>query len=487
MTESDQKTPQAEEPGAKGSKLGVLKSRKMASGVNVLLASLLALGLLGLIDALAARHSVRWDLTKGGRYTLAPQTVKVVKAMKEPVKVTAFFGEAQPGLEQFKDLMGQYAYLSPKLTYEVIDPDRQPALANRYKVTSYGTIVAEKGDREERFFTVNEETVTNALVKVSRSERKKVYFLSGHGEHPLDDLGKGGYSDVKDALEKESYEVSPLLLLRSEAVPADAAVVVIAGPTADLLPPEVMQLETYVEKGGKLLVLVDPVELPALGAFLKARGVELAPDVLVDRLSRLFGADARMPVVSQYTPHPITKEFAMASFFPLARSVRPLNDPPEGVEVQALASTGTGSWAETDLAALDKGTATFDEGKDIRGPIPVAAVATIETKEGKGKGGPLGAGPPKAKAARMVVFGDSDFASNTHLNLSGNGTLFLNTVSWLAGEEDLIAIRPRSEGSRPLLMTPLQGRLLFWLGVVAMPLAAALVGGSVLWRRRAYR
>jgi ABC-type uncharacterized transport system involved in gliding motility auxiliary subunit len=442
------------------------------------LAGVLALALLGFVDALAARHSWRVDLTAGKRYTLAPQSIKVVEALEEPVKVTAFFGEAQPGRQRFNELMGQYAYSGSKLTYEIVDPDRQPALARRYKVNSYGTIVAERGDREERFFTVSEEAVTNALVKVSRNEKKKVYFLTGHGEHGIDDTGKNGYSFVREALERENYEVEPLLLLRAEAVPADAAAVVVAGPTADILPVEVKLLDAYVERGGKLLVLVDPGDVPALEGFLKARGIVLVADILLDRMSRLFGADPRMPVVSQYTPHPITNEFEMASFFPLARSVGPMNDPPEGVEVQALASTGGGSWAETDLASLDKGEVAFDEGKDVGGPVPVAAVATIgaKTKEGA-----------SASSARLVVFGDSDFASNTHLNLSGNATLVLNTVSWLAEEEDLIAIRPRSGGSKPLLMTPMQGRLLFWLSVVAVPLAVVLLGGGVMWRRRAYR
>lgn len=463
--------------------LARLGGRSLRGGANAVAACLLALALLTLLNALAARHPLKWDLTEGGRYTLAPQSVKVTKGLAEPVKFTAFFGEGQPGAHRFKELMGQYAYNNRKLSFEVIDPDRQPAAARRYKVRSYGTIVAERGEREERFFTVSEEAVTNALVKVSRDSKKKVYFVTGHGEHGLDDAGKSGYSEAKAALEEENYLVEPLLLARSKAVPDDAEVVVAAGPQADLLPEEVELLKAYQGRGGKLLVLVDPGELPRLAGFLKERGLELAADTLVDRMSRLFGADALMPVVTQYTSHPVTKDFGMASFFPVARSIRPMNEPPEGVDVQALASTGSGSWAETDLVTLGKGEAAFQEGKDVPGPVPVAAVATVERKAAEGEA-PTGDGPP---AARLVVFGDSDFASNTHLHLSGNGTLFLNAVSWLAEEQDLIAIRPPKSGSKPLIMTPAQGKALFWFAVVAMPLAAALVGGGVLWRRRAYR
>jgi ABC-type uncharacterized transport system involved in gliding motility auxiliary subunit len=470
--------------------LKALLGRRAALRANALLASLLALALLGLVDVLAARHSWRWDLTATGRYTLSPQSIKVVKSLKEPVKVTGFFGEAQPGRRRFLELLEQYAYHSPKLTYEVVDPDRYPAVAKRYKVRTYGTMVAERADREERFFTVTEEAITNALVKVSRTERKVIYFLTGHGEHSVDDQGKDGFSSVKEALEAENYEVKALLLLRAERVPEDAAVVVVAGPTTDLMPQELDMLKAYLEAGGKLLVLADPGQVPNLEAFLRERGVELGADVLVDRLSRLFGAGALMPVVSQYTPHPITKDFNLASFFPVARSVRPMNSPPDGVEVQALASTGSGSWAESDLSVLETGRVTFDEEKDLRGPVPVAAVATIEVKKEDGDGTKaqtIGGGSRPSKAARLVVFGDSDFASNTHLRLSGNASLFLNTVSWLAEEEDLIAIRPRPERSIPLLLTPLQGRFLFWLSVVALPLAVAFLGGAVLWRRRAYR
>ncbi|MFQ6672706.1 MAG: GldG family protein [Candidatus Tectimicrobiota bacterium] len=489
MTEAPRRTETTPPEEARGPRRGALRGRSLLLGANTLVASLLALTLLGLLGALAARHSWRIDMTATGRYTLAPQSVKVVQAFTEPVKVTAFFGEAQPGRRRFKELMGQYAYHSPKLTSEVVDPDRQPAVAKRYKVKAYGTIVAERGEREERIFTVSEEAITNALVKVSRTEQKTVYFLTGHGEHGTDNQGKDGYSAVKEALEEENYEVKPLLLLRAEKVPADASVVVVAGPTTDLLEPEVEQFEAYLARGGKLLVLVDPGELPALVAFLKARGIELVADTLVDHLSRLFGAGALMPVVSQYTPHPITKEFTLASFFPVARSVRPLNTPPQGVTVQALASTGPGSWAETDIAALESGQTTFEDDQDVQGPVPVAAVATVETEseEKKQEASTPAAASTQGTSARLVVIGDSDFASNTHLHLSGNATLFLNTVSWLAEEEDLIAIRPSSETSKPLLLSPTQGRALFWLAIVAMPLAVAVVGGSVLWRRRAYR
>lgn len=232
------------------------------------------------------------------------------------------------------------------------------------------------------------------------------------------------------------------------------------------------------------MLLIDPETDTGMGEFLKSCGIEVGQDMIVDKLSRLFGADYLTPIVSQYADyHPITENFQAASFFPLARSVSVAQDLPPQVENTEIAKTGPSSWAETDLVTLKKGDASFDKEEDTMGPIPVAVVSTIqheppETKEAKDSQ------EDTPRPARVVVFGDSDFAGNTYLNLSGNRDLFMNTLSWLAEEEDLIAIRPKKRESQPVVLSYAQGRIIFWVSVVLLPGGVLIIGTILLrWKR----
>jgi len=241
-----------------------------------------------------------------------------------------------------------------------------------------------------------------------------------------------------------------------------------------------------------LLVLLDPEQAPALARFLEKHGIRPGQDVIVDRLSRVLGGDYLIPVVSQYESHPITKDFTLASFFPFARTMDAASSPPPGVTAQVLARTGQGSWAETDRETLKQGQARFDPGKDRQGPVPVGAVATVEVKPPakKAETTPVeGAGPGAAasRKARIVAYGTAAFASNNYLNLSGNKDLFLNSISWLAEEEDLISIRPREAKFTPLILTARQGQAAFWVGVVVPPAVALAAGVTVGIRRRRAR
>ncbi len=480
-----------------------LERRSTKAGLSVALMTLLLLGIIGFVEVISAKHNTRIDLTEGKRYTLSDQTKKVVRGLAKEVQATAFYRADQPDRRPAEDLLRQYADLSPKFHYEMVDPDRNPGRAKRYGITTYGTTILETKEKEEKITEVDEEHLTNGLVKLLREGKRTIYFLKGHGESELDDGSRNGYRQAKEALEKANYQVKELLLLREPQVPVDASVLVISGPKRDLIETELKALKGFVERGGKLLVQLDPFSAPSLKKFLGQYGIAVGDDVIVDQFSRVLGGDYLMPVISKYYSHPITRDFSLASLFPFARSIDVTEKPPQGVSAQKLGETGSGSWAETDKGELDRGQLTFDKGKDRQGPVPVGVVATIEAKketetatekgkeptqavtskekDGKeAKGGHAGAG-------RLVVYGNSGFASNNFLNFSGNRDLYLNSISWLAEEEDQISIRPREAKSTPIFLTALQGRLAFWLPVVIIPALLLVSGTSVVLRRRRSR
>jgi ABC-type uncharacterized transport system involved in gliding motility auxiliary subunit len=481
----------------------LLSRRGTKYGLNTAAALFLFLAVVVVVEALAIRHNVRVDLTEGRRHSLSTQSINLLGSLDKEVNVVAFYRTDDPGKEAAQDLLDQYAHFSPKFHFEFVDPDRHPALAKRYGIRTYGTVVLEGGGREEKVQGADEEKITNALVKLLRTEKRVLYFLTGHGEADLENTERQGLSQAKQALTDVDYEVKPLVLLREEEVPKDAAVVIIAGPQSDLLPTELQAIETYIIRGGKLLVLLDPFTVPRLVTILKKYGILMGNDVIVDRLSRAFGGDYLLPVITEYEPHPITKDFTLAAFFPFARTVDAAEAPLPGVTVQVLGRTSGGSWAETDKTALDRGEASLDPEKDRKGPVPVGAVATIEvttddrrdirlssveapTTEGAKAEKTLNPEPStlNRKKGRIVAYGTSGFIANSHLNLSGNRDLFLNSVSWLAEEEELIAIRPRQAKFTPLVLTASQGRFAFWATVIVPPLAILGTWITIFLRRR---
>lgn len=465
-----------------------LGKRSTRYGGNLAVLALIVLAIAVLVQGLATRHNLRWDLTENKRFSLSPQTRNILKNLKKNTELIAFYRDTEAGKQSLKDLLEEYTDSSSRFKYRFVDPDRSPNLAKEYKVAAYGTLVLESGGKREKVESDTEQAITNGLLKVTRDREKTIYMITGHGEKQITSQDKTGFSAAKQAVEEQNYKVKELVLLREKAVPQDAAVVVIPGPSRDFFPEELSTLTDYIDRGGKLLVMLEPqVETPRLSKLLEDYGIEVGNNEIIDRLSRVFGADYTMPVVTQYARHPITANFGVASFFPSTRSVTPVKKPKTGVEVQPLALTGPNSWAETDLKRLRQGSAEFNEGSDIAGPVSIAAVSSVAPKEREDPKGLLFSGkkgPPKSGKARIVVFGDSDFAGNTALGISGNRDLFLNSLSWLAEEEELIAIRPKDQSNAPLLLSATEGRLAFWFPLVILPATVLGAGVFVIWRRR---
>lgn len=467
-------------------------------GSSTLLSSLFFLGILAFIALIAERHPWRVDMTESGTFTLSEQTQNILNTLNQPIDIKAFFATASPEQVKAKDLLETFRYASPKVTYEFIDPDRQPEIAKRYEVRTYGTVILEGYGKRQSVQNADEENITNALLKLIRNEQKVIYFLVGHGEHSLENDQKDGYSVLRDALEKENYHTSDLNLLQKAEVPEDSAVLIIAGPRKSLFPQEIATLENYLKRGGKLMILLDPNYDGGLGDVLKKYGLKLDSDMVIDKLSRVFGGSYLMPVVMEYGEHKVTANFDLATFYPEARSVEAVEEPPTGVELEVLASTSENAWAEHNIDMLNRGEASFDEKEDKAGPVSLAVLAEIDLKafnqgadnnskeEPNQKAGETKADPANKKAFLLVV-GDSDFASNSYFGLSGNGDLFLNMVNFLAEEEHLITIKPREHSNQPVLMTQTQAWIVFWVVLVIVPVVVLLAGLSVYRVRRAQR
>ena len=332
---------------------------------------------------------------------------------------------------------------------EYIDADKKPVEAKQRKVDAYGTVVIEYKGRTERVSSSDEQDLTNGLVKVLTGEKKKVYFVRGHGEKDTASADRTGYSGVKSALERDNYEVDKVTLAQEKDVPADASVVVIAGPKTDLLQAEADMLQRFLKKGGHVLVLTDPPgetdpPTPVTEALLKDWDFQAGKDVVVDAsgIGQLIGTDASVPVVATYPSHPITDRFQVITAYPLARSITPILPASNGRAAVTIIQTSPRSWAETDMNQLKSGKVELNPDKgDKPGPVSIGAVtATNAVDVPKPDPAKTAAGDqPPTPESRFVAIGDSDFAANYALGIQGNSDPVRqhDQLAGAAGEPDL--------------------------------------------------
>ncbi len=448
---------------------------------NAVLMTALVFTLLGFIVFLSDKHGKRIDTTAAQQFSLADQTVKVLQALPEDLSVRYFYNP-QEQESRYVDLLKEYAAITPKFKHELIDLDRKPDLAREYNVTSYNTTVLTYRGINEKFNGATESDLTNAVIKVTREERKKIYFTTHHGEKDIDSSERVGMSAARQIIKEKNYEIARVALLDSGRVPSDCAVLVIAGPLTPFLPQEIEMVKKYLKLGGALYLLLD-TKSPAFSEILSEYGITAGNDLVIDAsgVGQLFGAGANMPVVMSYADHAITRDFGeFMTAYPEARSLTLAKPAPTGIEATAFAQTSPNSWAEKNPVAAKGEKVKFDAGEDVRGPITLAIAAKRSASSNLGND-QSGEG---ARDSRLVVFGDADFATNYLFDFQKNGDLFMNALSWLAEEEDLISIRARDPEDRRISLTGAGSRVLMLFSVVLLPLASFIAAIAIYVKRK---
>lgn len=467
---------------------GFWQRRSTAAGANALVATAAILVILGLVNFLGVRYSYRTDVTENQIFTLAPQSQEIARALEQPVKLVIFDTNQNP---QDRQLLESYQRAGKNFTYEYVDPYANPRRAQAFEATQPGMVFLEIGE-EKRFLQnvspqerLSERTLTNALDRVVSDRALTVYFTQGHREYPIDG-SETGFAQAAAALQEKNYTVQPLNLAETAQVPEDASVVVVAGPAEAFFDNEVQALKDYLAQGGSLFLMIDPRTDPNLGSLLDGWGVTLDERIVLDTsgAGQVVGLGPAAPLVTDYGDHPITQDFGNGrSFYPLARPVE-IQEMPE-VTAQPLLNTSAQSRAET---ISDDGNLQYDPTATPEGPytLGVALSRPVEkaVSEGdatgenaKGENGPT-------PEARLVVVGNSSFATDGLFDQQLNGDVFLNAVSWLGQQDDtVLSIRPKTPTNRRISLT---GQQQIGLGVFSL-LVLPGIGfalAMVMWLRR---
>jgi len=465
--------------------------RGMRQGSNAIVQTAALIGVLGLVAFLANRYEVQWDWTEAKAYTLGASTRALLDQIPEdqPIEIYSFATDA----ERVRQALERYTYETSWLRYQIFDPRQDIARVEQFEIEQDGVLLVcsvqcevaegEPPSAKVRITSTDEQELAKAIRAVI-SEKRKVYFVTGHGESDPSDTSPKGLSQIQLALENENIEAQPLLLANTPQIPEDADALVLAGPQASLLPRELDSLDTYLKAGGSVLVMADPILVTNLEARLRDWQIELGNDVIVDEQLQLFGAPqlGLQPIATQYASHPITKDLAAApntnpraTLFQLARSVEPAGD---ASEVVRLVLTGARSWAAADVSGLrESGSVKLDPEKDRAGPVSIAAARTFPLAEGATDRGVNGEG-------RLVVVGDADFARNGYVAEFFNADLFMNMASWLVGEEEFATVDRATPRASRVVMSERQVVVFSYIAIFMLPEGILLLGIANWWRRR---
>ena len=449
--------------------LAYFSKRSSKLGTNTVVMTLSVLAILAFVNFLGDKHHKRFDWTTEKLYTLSDQTRKIAGGVTKDVKIIRFAKTPDPGLS---DLITEYTNLNHRISYQAIDPQERPELAKQYGVARMGQVIVTSGDHTERLDETGEQDITSAILKVTRDTVKTVCFVEGHGEKSIDATGGDGYSAVANELKKENYQVKGVNLVSENEVPADCTVLVHAGPTKGLFSQEAAAVGKFLDGGGKAILLLDPDTNANLDDVLRAWNIAVGNNVVIDAsgVGRLFGTGPAVPLVVDYGTHPITRNFERTmSFFPLARTVSLADKTKPEPSAIELLKTSPRSFALTDIAELKSGKVTFDPKKDQAGPLSLGVAADRKVGD---------------KDARLVVIGDSDFATNQWVGLQRNGDIFFNAINWLAQDENLISIRPKNPTNRQVTLSQGQQKGLFWFSLALLPGVVIAAGVYIWWRRR---
>jgi len=463
-----------------------MAGRRARYGANAAIYSIAFVALLVAVNYISSKHHYRFDLTADKIFTLSPQSEKVLQNIKKPIKFYGFFAG---GLNaQAQQLYESYTYASPMVSYQMVDPDKHPELADRYKVSVMNTTHIQYGSDEVGNGTnvtdLNESAITNAIIRLVTSVRKVVCVAQDEGEPDIDDSqNANGFGGVATAMQGEGFDVHKISLSTLAAPPAECSILLVAGPTRPLLQHELDLIDNYLKGGGSAFVMFrppdpnDPNTESGLAKLVGEWGVTAGNDIIVDQVVRMFEGPALglNPLIDLYGQNPITASFTQRTVFPMTRSVEPTDPVKPGLNVEWLAKTSTTSWAETDLKDLfEHQTAKFDA-SDRKGPITVADAVSGDLKT---------LGYAKTGLARMVIFGSTEFADNQYLDNFFNRDFFMNSLEWMIGQGNSITIRPRVMEPSSFALTVTQFGIVFALSVLLLPELLIIMGIAVWWERR---
>jgi ABC-type uncharacterized transport system involved in gliding motility auxiliary subunit len=452
------------------------ESRFFKSLSSHMVSVFLVLIIMGLLNYLAFKNPLLWDLSKRGFSSLTKQSEQVLEGVEGELTIKVFSKKSNFPL--FKQLTELYRLTRPSTNVDFIDAELRADLVKSYQVEKVPAIVVEYAHdsdniRKKTIHEFSEQRLSSAIVDVVRKKELVLYFTKGHGEIELEDPSNEGAAKFAQKLKGRHYRLKSFLLAQAKTWPTDISALVIWGPKRGFFQQEFDLMDKYLEQGGNIIVALDPNfqadSIEGLRSWLKRQGLLAANNLVIDRLKFVNGSHGTIPFVHLYNEdHPINQDKLDQVFFPLVNGLR-VNEEHRNSElwsIIALSNQYPAVWGETDNSELAGLKMKYHEGVDLKGPL--GYVAAWENK----------------KKSKILVFGNSSFITNTYAKFSSNALFALNSFSWLVGEKDLISFDVAELKDRPILMGQNQLGVIFYFSVIFLPLLLVIISFLFFQRRK---
>lgn len=441
-----------------------MKRFKSILPVLLLLACVLMLGFVG------EEYRAQWDLTQNGRHSLNPATIQILDHMRGPITITSYASGSDPefgNVQQIvRDFLAPYIRIKPDISLRFVDPVEQPRLAEQAKVQANGEMIIEYGQKSGHLRTLNEEAFAKLMIRLSRKESRLVMALSGHGERRLDRAANFDLGEFGKRLVQNGFSIGSLNLALAQDTPQNMNLLIVTTPQIDLFPGEVRKLETYIDRGGNILWLIDQdgtgaEPLHGLQPLADKLGLVLTPGTVLDPAALKLGAPANWAIGTLYGSHPVTAGFNLITVFPLARQIGVSENSPW--QVAPLVEAAPQGWLSI------SGKPAFDKRRDVHGPVTIA-LAMERTVRGRDQ--------------RIAVVGTGEFLANAYIGNGGNMDFGVNLVNWLAGDEKLISLQPRATLDNSMLLTKTKAAAMAIGLLFGLPLTFVATASILGWQRR---
>lgn len=436
---------------------------------NIAFAALLLAAAVALYQ-LAARHPLQWDMTQNAGNSLEAISVDVLQQLPGEIRLTVYATGQDAKLgdmrKLIRDFVALYQRYKPDIKLAFIDPVKQPEETRKVNIQVNGEMLVEYGGRVEHLTTLNEQMLTSALLRLAHSKNQLLMYLDGHGERRLDGIANHDLGEFGKRLQQNGFHISPLNLALAQDVPANAGMLFITQPQADLLPGEMDKLLRYIAGGGNLLWLVDAEPLHGLELLAEELGLLLTPGIVIDPAAEEMRAPANWALGAGYPPHPATRNFNLITVYPSARAIG--WEGGEEWQHTALVEAAPRGWVSSRTPPQGK-QLRFDKDHDVPGPVTIALALQRNVND---------------RDQRIVVVGSGSFLANAYSGNGGNIDLGINLVNWLGNEDKLIAIQPHAVKDGAITLSKNQLTLIISVFLFALPALLALVGGGMWWRRR---
>ncbi len=443
-----------------------LPLKRLALPLARVLALLLVLAAAGALFQLASRFPAQWDITQNALNSLEPGSVEALALLKGPVQITVYATEQDAQVGDIRKLIREFVSLyqryKPDISLAFVDPVKDAESMRKASIKGNGEMVVEYGGRSEHITTLNEQTLSSALLRLAHDKEQLLMYLSGHGERKLDGSANHDLGEFGARLKQLGYRISGLNLTIAPEVPDNTSMLVITQPQTRLLPGEMDKLLRYVDRGGNLLWLVDAEPLRGLEPLAEKLGVSVLPGVVLDPAAQEMNAPLDWTLGAGYPPHAVTRDFDLITVFPTARALS--IEPGRDWQVHTLVEGALNGWVSERGASK-----RFDKNRDIPGPVNLAVSLQRNTNDHE---------------QRIVVVGSGAFLANVYSGNGGNLDLGINMVNWLANEERLISVQPRAIKDGKITLSRNQLSVISLGFLILLPLALFAVGARQWWRRR---